>query len=191
MLPKIIFRNSWIYDQILLPIRGKEFKFPKKKDFSRIIKGLEEAWKKSGNKILAEISHVTRLKWHEKEIVIYITAGIHPFSDPLTLNVRGDTQHRIDVLTHELIHRIVSDKQNWTKLQRNWQTLMKTYKNETEITKRHVPIHAIHEHIFRKIFNSSRLNKEVKSTKHKDYQRAWEIVKQVGYKQIINKLMGS
>jgi hypothetical protein len=188
MLPEIVFRNSWIYDMMLKPLWPKKFKRPTEKVYDKVIKELEIEWKKTGRRILKELAAVTKLKWHEKEIVAYITVGVYPFSDPLTLNLYGDTQHRIDVLTHELVHRILSDRRNWPKYQKNWNKIIAKYKNEAPNTKHHIVIHAIHEHILRKFYDENRLDKETKSVKDTDYKKSWQIVKKEGYKNIIANL---
>lgn len=144
-----------------------------------------------GNKILRELSKVTKLRWYEREIICYITAGIVSFSDPLTLSLKKDVDHMLDVLTHELIHRLLSEEKNWQKIHRNWKRLMSEYKKEEQKVRTHIVIHAIHAHIFKKFFGANRFAGELQNVRDSGksaYIRAWGIVKRDGYKEIINYL---
>ena len=188
-LPKIIFRHSWIYDRTIERLSAKKKrKAPAKNRFQKHIKNLSKEWGKIGNKILKELSKVAKLRWRDKEIRVYVTDGVVPFSDPLTLNLRSS----IHTLTHELIHVILSQRQNGRQFQKNWDYLMNKYKKEIPKAggnlRGHIIVHAIHWHIMDKFFDKRTLQKEMKSVKHPDYLRSWEIVKKDGYKQIIKDL---
>ena len=121
-MPKLIFRRSWLYDEAL--IRERDFKMPSDTILNAYLRKIEREWKKQGARILKEVARVTKLEWREKEIVIYITAGVYPYSDPMTLNPRSS----IHTLSHELIHRILSEPENREKIKKNWAKLMKKYK---------------------------------------------------------------
>lgn len=54
---------------------------PSDKILDAHVRKLEKAWAKYGEKILTEIIRVTKLSWHEKEIVCYVTAGVIPYSE--------------------------------------------------------------------------------------------------------------
>ena len=157
---------------------------PSDKALDAHVQKLEKAWAKYGGKILTEIRRVTKLSWREKEIVCYVTAGVIPYSDPLTLNLRSD----IDTTTHELIHRIVSEPENWKRIKGNWMMLMKKYKSEPQRTKTHIVIHAIHAAILKKLFGEKRLKREKKAVRDQKYIRSWKIVDVEGYENIIKVL---
>lgn len=186
MIPKIIFRRSWIYDKQLQ--RESEFKMPSDKTLDTFTKKIERDWSKIGPKILSEISRIIKLKWQEKEIVCYITFGSSPFSDPLTINPLSD----IHTLTHELIHRFLSESINREATDKNWNKIMQKYKKEPLITKTHIIINAIHNYILEKLFGKKTLQKRREKESLKipdpDYIRAWEIIDRDGYKNIISML---
>ena len=189
MAPKIIFHRSWIYDIMLEPLRDKGFKMPSDQVMSSRIRTIEKEWKKYGEKILKEISKVTKLKWHQKTTICYITAGIVPFSDPLTMNARKDPRRAIHVLTHEMIHRLLSESENSQKIQKNWDRLMRRYEKESALTASHIGIHAIHAHVILTLFDRKELKKEkAEDSDNPPYARAWEIVETEGYKNIVTKL---
>ena len=157
---------------------------PPDKTLDAHVRKLERAWAMHGKKILSEIAKVTKLNWHEKEIVVYMTAGVIPYFDPLTLNLRSD----IDILTHELIHRILSEPENWRRIKGNWVKLMKKYKNEPQKTKTHIVVHAIHAVILKKLFGEERLKREKKAVRDPKYIRSWKITDADGYENIIREL---
>jgi len=182
MLPKIIFRRSKLYDQLLK--RRKGFVMPPDIIFDKFIKKLETKWNRINLKILQEISKATKLKWHEKEIVCYISSGVAPYSDPLTLNLKSD----IHTLIHELIHRILSEPENKNKIKKNWSNLMAKYKKESQKTKTHIVVYAVQAYIMEKYFSKKEFKKTIKQAPNKEYALAWRIVLNEGYKNIIKTL---
>ena len=65
---------------------------------------------------------------------------------------------------------------------------MKNYEKESHTTKNHILLHAVYWELFIRIFNKRRLNKHIKfDEKHEDYRKAWEIVQNTGYENIINE----
>jgi len=189
MIPKVIFRYSWIYDQL----RREEFEkksknYPSPKETLNYIKKADKIWKKYENKILKEISRITELEWEEKEIQCYVVGGGMNFSDPLTISPKKELSYFIDVLTHELIHRIFAPKKNYQKSEKAWIYINKKYKKETWNTRVHIVIHAIHKYIFLKFFGEKRLEREIKiMNKFPEYKRAWEIIQKEGYQNIIKE----
>ncbi len=192
MLPKIIFKHSYIY--------SKNIAYWQKKDISE--KGLEKlkqhkdklerVFKKEGKKILPAIERASGLKWHQNEIACYIVKNSFSFSDPLTIGFEKGPkkiEYYVDVLTHELIHQILTEKENWLKIEKNWNKLMRKYKKYSWRTKVHVIVHAIHAEVLKSIFNEKRLQSEIKNTKSPDYIKAWEVVLMDGSKNIIKELL--
>jgi len=81
---------------------------------------------------LKEISTVYGLEWREKEIYCYMTGReeYFAFSDPLTLPFYKTIDVFIDILVHELTHRILQDdKVNWQKFEKAWEYIKQKYKN--------------------------------------------------------------
>lgn len=193
MIPKIIFRYSWIYDR-----RYRESKMMKKflkkrkeiypsiKKISQYIEAIEKLWKKDEKRILKEISKVTGLKWKDKQIICYVNGMGRPFSDPLTLRLYKNKNDFIDTLTHELIHQIqIQNRKKYMDWSKNKN---KKYKTESVVTNNHIFLHAVHKVIYLKFFNKSRLNRDIKdSKKFPDYKRSWDIVEEEGHENIINQ----
>jgi len=191
-VPKIVFRYSWIYDQNCKEwarISKKDIKsYPSSRKIVNYIKSVEKMWNKISGKILHELSKVTSLKWKSKIIHCYVVGKCVPFSDPLTLPLYEKKDYFIDVLIHELIHQLFS--QNWKETRKAWKYIQRKYKNESHETQIHIPLHAVHSHIYMKFFNVERLERDFKAvSKIPDYRKSWEIVKRKGYEKIMQEFV--
>jgi hypothetical protein len=94
----------------------------------------------------------------------------------------------IDTLVHELIHQLFA--QNSEKLRKAWKYIGRKYKKESFRTRIHIPLHAIHTHIYLKFFGKERLKRNVEiMSSLPDYKRSWEIVQKEGYKKIIQEFV--
>lgn len=187
MIPKIQFHYSPIYyEHLALP---KNFVIPTDKFIFKNTRKLELKWRKVEKKILKELGYITGLKWQESHIYVYITSGVGWFSAPLTMSITKDTDVMLDLLIHELIHRLLSENENWKIIKKRWSKLLDKYKKENLNARIHVPIHAIHKHIFLKFFSQKKLELEINRVKdNKDYARAWFFVQEQDYKLIIKAL---
>lgn len=193
MISKIRFRYSWIYDQgyrnsqrIQKNLKKQGKKYPSIRTILNYIKKIEPLWRKSENKILSEVSKLTGLSWREKEVICYVIGFGRSFSDPLTLRLYENKQDFIDTLTHEMIHQIQIQNQ---VINRKWKNYIETrYKKETQTTRNHLLVHAVHYKIYLKLFDKKRLNRDIKNCdKYPDYKHSWEIVREEGYDNIIKK----
>ncbi len=194
MTPKIIFKYSWIYDQnwkewIKVYEKGKKYPYPDSMQVQNYIKRVEKLWQKSEKQVLEEMSKIAGLKWKEKSITCYVVGNCVPFSDPLTPRAyEKKPDYFIDVLVQELIHQLFTQEGNLRQSAKAWKYFEEKYKNEPSRATIHIPLHAIHRHIFLKFFGKKRLNREIKkASKWPDYKRAWGIVQEEGYQNIIRE----
>ena len=188
MIPKIEFVYSSIYDSM--------WPKPKKKLSENIIdnylNSIEKIWKKEGGKILSEISKISGLKWKEEKIKCYLLSGGRCFSYPLTITYFKDKNRFIDILTHELIHQIQIQYADWDKWKFYFFKNYGKYNQESLLTKGHIFLNAVHYKILKKLYGKKRLNLNIKRhDKWADYKRAWEIVKEEGYENIIKNFKDS
>ncbi len=158
-----------------------------KKTFEYIEK-VEKSWKKDERKILEELSGITGLEWTEEFIICYIIWVGKNIGIPLTVRVHSDTDEFINTLIHELIHYLLVYGNN-SKLSlkaRNY--FNRKYRNENQKVISHIPVFAIMQFIFLKFFDMKRLEKHINMMKSSpDYARAWQIVQQEGYHNIIRE----
>jgi len=157
----------------------------------KYIKKVETMWQRDERKILSELSKITSLKWSDKKIYCYVVKDSIPFSDPLTIPIyKKYPDYFIDVLIHELIHRLFTESMNLNKSKKAWNYIFKKYKKQPYNTKIHIPLHAIHAYIFLKFYNKRRLKREIDWISYlSDYKKSWQIVQKEGYKNIIREFV--
>jgi hypothetical protein len=184
------------YSRFLSPIfevyvreTEKDWKIPADEIVKERIENQRQAWKKEEQKILEGLSEVIGLSFYQNVIDVYIVAVRRgAFSNPIVIGSQIQGESFVDVLTHELIHRLLTHcgrKIDWEKFDKE------TYPNISEKkTLTHILIHAIHKHIYLNVLQSpSRLEKDIKMCQGwPNYQEAWEIVERDGYQNIIEKL---
>jgi len=187
--PKVIFKYSWIYDQVWKKgLIGKKIKkYHPPRQTLDYIKKIGKLWRKEEKKVLQELSKIAHLKWKSKYIDCYVVGSCRPFSYPLTMPIyEKHPDYFIDVLIHELIHNLFI--QNSKETNKAWQYFEKKHKKESQITKYHIVLHAIHSHIYLKFYNEKRLKRDIKFTnRFPDYKKSWQVVQKEGYRNIINK----
>ncbi len=94
----------------------------------------------------------------------------------------------IDVLIHELIHNLFI--QNFERTKKAWQYFHRKYKKEPETTRIHIPLHAIHSHIYLKFYSEKRLKRDIKLiSRLPAYKKSWQIVQKEGYQNIIREFV--
>jgi hypothetical protein len=190
--PKIKFIYSWIYDKTWKEgffIKKKRLKnYPSPLKIEGYLKKVEKSWKKVEKKILTELYRITHLKWKEKSMDCFVVGRCRPFSYPITIPVYEKFPDKfIDVLIHELIHNLF--RQNFEETNKNFAYFNKKYNKETDLTRKHIPLQAIHTHIYLKFFGKNRLERDINNSPRIDYQRAWEIIQKQGYQNIISEFV--
>jgi len=187
-IPEIRFKHSWVYDDHWRAFYPKEKEWPSYKKLEGNIARIEKEWGENGESVLKEMSKISGLKWQEKSIDCYVVGRCTPFSFPLTIMTYKDhsIDYTVDVLTHELVHQLFCQGDNEKQSYKAWEYFHKKYKTEEFNTIIHIPVHAIHHHIFMKFFGEKRLKREMDSmSKFPDYKRAWDIVLEAGAENII------
>ena len=188
MIPRIIFRHSHAYDQIYKDI-SRIKNYPNEKEIVSYIKKIQKIWNKISKKVLKELESITKLEFKKDEITCYVVGKSVPFTDPLTIPIyRQEYNYFIDTLIHELIHILFTQEENLIKTKKAWQYIFNKYKKETFDTKIHIPLHAVHTHIYTVFFSMERLEHDIIELFNlRAYRRSWEIVNKEGYKNIINE----
>lgn len=194
MIPRIIFRYSWIYDQgyreskrIQRFLEKKGEKYPSPKKIESYIKKVEPLWRKEEKRIAQELSKISGLEWMVKEITCYVIGNGIPFSDPLTIRIYRNYNDFIDTLTHELIHQLFTQKGNMEIAEKSWDYIFRRYKDESFTTKIHIPLHAIHAELIARLYNEKDIEKRLQIPPHEEYKISWQIVQKEGYQDIINE----
>lgn len=162
---------------------------PEREKVLERIKNYNEEWAKYERKILSGICDVSGLNFKRNIIDVHIVSGnSRQFSNPIVIKSGFSTDEFVDVLTHELIHMLFQDNIDIfpTKI------LDEMFPNESKTTKNHIITYAVLKYIYLDTLrDSSRLERNIlNSKKHSssDYIRAWDIVEEEEYNELIANL---
>ena len=197
--PKIIIKYSQLIDPMFifycqnnpeLKKRGwNEWVAPPKEEILKRVRNYNKEWSKYEKKILNGMCYILELDFKTNIINVHIVSGNpRSMSHPMIIKSGYPPDEFVDVLTHELIHVLLvlnaSDK-GITHYK-----IKKKHMNESQATRDHIIVHAVLKYIYLDILKQPyRLDRNLlKSKKHStdDYSRAWAIVEQDGYRQIIS-----
>ena len=196
-IPEIRFENGWLLTNAFMAYREeiKRFKGSRAPTFAkmaRLIKDREKEWKKVGRKILRAMQRIAGLNFYQNLIDVYFVYGWRAaFSNPMVLSMRYQGEEFIDILTHELLHRLLTDNIQG-KDGGLW--LAKIYPGAKDIKVAcHVLVHAIHKEIYLTVLKRpDRLKYDVnKCQDWPAYKRAWQIVTTHGHLNIIDRFKKS
>jgi len=146
VIPKVIFRYSWVYDQRFRALfKGKELKdYPSGGEIVKYISRVKPIWAKQEKRIFLELSKIMGLKWRDPTVICYTIGKGRSFSDPLTVKYFENKNDFVDCLTHEMIHQLQSQHQRkWDKWRK--MVLDKKFKDGPMITQNHILLHAVHK----------------------------------------------
>lgn len=156
----------------------------------------QKAWRQYEKKIMEGMTDTLGLVFRQNTVDVYIAPWFRAFSDPMVIGVMQEPDLFVDTLTHELIHRLLTDNTtipHETMLLKPWQNLFG--KNHSFGTTVHIPVHAVHKAIYLDVLQEpNRLKRDIansKKYKAKDYIDAWDYVDKQGYKEIISQLKKS
>lgn len=187
--PQIVIINSGVYNNTIRKWLGKD-DYLTKEELGEYRQALVVEWEKIETETLNSIISSIGWPWEEKLIRCYVTGTRASFSDPLTLGYKKNINLAVDVLTHELIHRYIS--QQIPDLRKKILDFYENYPDENRIVQNHIMVHAIHEHVYRAANKLERLEADISlSQSAPDYAKAWQIVSEVGYRAILKKIAPS
>ncbi|MAZ40929.1 hypothetical protein CL654_02335 [bacterium] len=148
----------------------------------------KKRWSQVEEKILLGLQDICGLTYKEDTINVYLLPAYKGgFSTPLVTGSYLEPDRYIDILSHELIHRLFSrDKEEYSF----FQILKEMYPNKENLVIIHVAVHAVLKALYKDVLNEpSRLERDIeKSQMFPAYKEAWEIVERDGYESIIKKL---
>lgn len=155
-----------------------------------IRKNLRGVWDAKEVLIMEGFSQVTGLSFKHNYIDVFLVrrdAVARSISYPIILRVGGDMERNMCILIHELAHNLMWDNEqesNWSK------KALALWPQETHSAARHIVVHAIMEAIYVGVVKDlEEIAKDIEiCQKSPDYKRAWGIVKEKGYRNIIDML---
>ena len=160
-----------------------DFIFPTEEQVFGKIKIFREYCEKYNEIIIEALYEITSLQFKRNIIDVFvISATNRDMSAPIIIRSRYEPDEFLDVLIHELLHVFLGDNK------------IKQYEieGESERTKNHITLFAIHKYIYLDLLKEPyRLERNIKKSNegdNKDYARAWEIVNNLDYLQIIKNI---
>ena len=174
---------------------GKGEELMSRDDYIKIVDSYCAAWESYEEKILRGMCEITGLTFRQNIIDVYIAPWFWAFSDPMVVGVTYKPDKFVDVLTHELLHRLLTDN-NESPYDTEWGARWKKLFGQEHGFGRgnsvlvHIPVHALLQAIFDDVLNEPErtIRDKMHSEKSESYDRAWKYVKKYGYKNIVKKL---
>lgn len=202
-LPEIRIKDAWLLranaSVYLHELWGKGKKLADDKQMKHKVGEYRKAWAPFERRVLKGMCETTGLAFRQNIIDVYVAPWFYAFSDPMVIGVIHEPDDFVDTLTHELLHRLLTDNtsipyENSHLLE--WEKLFG--KGHSFKTLVHIPVHAIHKAIYLDILKApERLERELHSLENEkgwdttDYLKSWEYVEEHGYEIIIQKLKKS
>ncbi|MBU4224021.1 hypothetical protein KJ934_02270 [Patescibacteria group bacterium] len=195
-IPKIIIEYNRFLDPIFINYvksnpEWENYPIPEKENVLERVENYKKEWTKYEQRILLGLCDITGLEFNRDVIDVYIVS-VNPrqFSNPIIIKSGFSPDEFVDTLTHELIHRLLV----LNKIKKEI-IVDNKYFTESEIIKNHIIVHALLKYIYLDILkDNSRLEKNILRSKNhgtNEYTRAWEIVEQEGYKNLIKGFKNS
>jgi hypothetical protein len=190
MNPNIRIKNGWLLqgmiDDYIAEIPDFKHVAPAPEEFKEKIEGYQRLWSEHEKKILDGIQELSGLRFNEKIIDVYVVHGFHrAFSDPLVMSSKYEGAEFVDVLTHEIIHRLFTDNTAGQDVSAWVRSRFPDVDDKKAID--HIMVHALHEAIYREVLDDERrLEADViKSQRFPGYKLAWKKVAEAGCKNLL------
>lgn len=195
-LPEIRFKYPWLLlnnlDFALRPAFEKEgaVDFLDKEFILKRLERHENAWRPYEQKILQGMCEIFGLEFHQNTIDIYVAPLKKSFSDPMMISTKYSPDEVVNVIAHELMHRLLTDNTAYDDkgLVSHWQDLFGADHSRVALT--HIPVHAGLKMLFIDVLNEpERFTKDIeRSQRFEPYKQAWAYVEANGYEKIIDRL---
>ena len=201
-LPEIRIRASFLLNGAVIPLL-----LPGLKETGNEIAATDEfinetvelynaSWGPYETKILKAMCEVLDLEFKQNTIDAYVAPFGNSFSDPMVISTKYSGDRFIEVFTHEIAHRLLTDNTKMTsdpdkKILKTWKALFGD--DHAWNTLVHIPVHALLEYVFIDVLNEpERLERDINiCEKYPPYADAWKYVKREGYGAILKKLRHS
>lgn len=197
--PEVRIKSSFLLNNKIIPLllpgleESGQAHMADKDYINTKVDEYQQAWKDRGDIILRAMCEVLDLEFNQNIIDAYVLPFGNSFSDPMVISTKYSPERFVDVFTHELAHRLLTDNNKidlnkGDKLLPYWKELFGD--EHSFVTLVHIPVHALLEYIFMDILEEpERLRVDMESRKQSvEYDLAWQYVKAHGYKRIIKQL---
>ena len=198
--PEIRFKSSWLLmDTIRYDITPAYEKYNNthKLDnefISKVLDSYEKAWRPYEKSLIEGMCDILGLEFRQNVIDIYAAPFYRAFSDPMIIATKYDPDRAVEVIAHELLHRLLTDNTSvdWQHdFITTWKVLFGSKHSFDTLV--HIPVHATLQALFDdRLKEPERTLRDITECKdHEDYQLAWDYVQEKGCKKIIRQLRES
>jgi hypothetical protein len=199
--PEIRFNHPWLLIDTIYPDIKAAYEKPKNdldkldaKFIKKTLERYEKAWRLYEEKIIRGMCEILGLEFRQNVIDIYAAPFYNSFSDPMFIATKYTSDRVIEVIAHEILHRLLTDNvqtEYQTKYASEWKNLFGDEHSWNTIV--HIPVHAMLQVLFDDILNEPErtANDKKMCEKWPNYDAAWKYVDEVGYKMIIKQLRDS
>lgn len=179
---KLLSRGEW--NEMFIKFMG-DSPYPGEEMLVEMSNVREKIWMENHTKILSALIKILGFEFTEKEIIVYTVGFGKAHSDPLVVPSNFDDYSFINVLIHELIHRVLTRN----SLNLNEDILAPLlYPKENQSVAIHITVHALLKYIYLDVLNDPQRLEEDILNSTEDYRRAWDIVESEGYLNCIKKI---
>ena len=193
--PEIRIKNAWLLrdnaSEHLNKLWGDGTPLRPHEEYEEITRKYQKAWNPYEQKVLTGMCSVLDLTFRQNIIDVYIAPWFAAFSDPMTIGVRYKPNEFVNTLTHQLLHRLLTDNNEsaydtpyaarWKKLfgkEVSWNTLV------------HIPVHAAMQAVFEDVLDEPQRTADDKKlcAEWPAYAAAWEYVDGHSYQRVIDQV---
>lgn len=187
-LPQIKIKYGWLLYPIFKKLyeagaKHTKSQFPTEGQVEGKVKAFQQAWAPYELKILQAMCSVLELDFYQNIVDVYVAGPSPSFSDPMVITSELTPDRFLDVLTHELLHRLLTHNTRELDVKKIWSEM---FPNRERTVRNHVIVHSVHKYIYLEILKEPhRLEKDINKTNGSFYKESWQIVEEGGYQNII------
>jgi hypothetical protein len=167
----------------------REQVYPTRGEIKDVMKRWKTIWQTENEQhsLLEKLSQITK-RVPERNLECFIFGrGLSPKSTPFMIPIWNRKQEQwsdekfIDLMIHELLHIfLVTDNDSY------WESVRKKYHNEEPVTQNHILLYAMLYQLYQDIWNTEPMDFS-RDNLPPGYARAIEMVKEIGYKELISE----
>lgn len=196
-VPEIRFQYGWLLTRAFYQYRKmlteyKDEEPPAWNVVNEIVENRRKIWEPVEQKIITGMQEIAGLNFYQNIIDVYIVTGYSSaFSEPLVMSKKYEGDVFVDILTHEIIHRLLMDNKEGIN-GNSWAAEHYPEEKDSSVVN-HILVHALHKEVYLSVLGSpERLMADKDRLKgFHGYEKAWDIVERDGHINIINKFKES
>ncbi|MFA6337029.1 MAG: hypothetical protein WCX23_03590 [Candidatus Paceibacterota bacterium] len=172
--------------------RWTAWECPSKEKIKQSIELYKKAWKEKEEIIIKTMCEAMSLNFLQNIIDVYVVCGNdRQFSDPIVIKSSFSPEDFIDVLTHELTHKLMTDSVQCDKNEIKMGKIFKEIfpKQQLAIVRNHILTYSLMHYIFLDVLKDKnwlrKTEEKLINRSFPEYREAWNTVKEIGYMKAI------